>query len=67
LIGRSNRAGAAWLADFERELLAFPAGEYDDQVDAFSQALMRLAGSSTHRRQRSRGRTITGGLLTKEL
>jgi predicted phage terminase large subunit-like protein len=25
---------AAWLADFESELLAFPSGRYDDQVDA---------------------------------
>lgn len=25
---------APWLADFERELLAFPSGRYDDQVDA---------------------------------
>jgi predicted phage terminase large subunit-like protein len=25
---------APWLADFERELLSFPAGRYDDQVDA---------------------------------
>jgi|HubBroStandDraft_6_1064221.scaffolds.fasta_scaffold462056_1 hypothetical protein len=25
---------AAWLADFESELLAFPRGRYDDQVDA---------------------------------
>jgi predicted phage terminase large subunit-like protein len=25
---------AAWLADFETELLAFPSGRYDDQVDA---------------------------------
>ena len=25
---------ALWLADFENELLAFPAGRYDDQVDA---------------------------------
>src|SRR5215472_6701726 len=25
---------AAWLADFESELLAFPYGRYDDQVDA---------------------------------
>jgi len=25
---------AAWLADFENELLAFPGGRYDDQVDA---------------------------------
>jgi predicted phage terminase large subunit-like protein len=25
---------APWLADFEAELLAFPNGRYDDQVDA---------------------------------
>jgi len=25
---------APWLADFENELLAFPGGRYDDQVDA---------------------------------
>lgn len=27
-------SGAQWLADFERELLSFPAGKNDDQVDA---------------------------------
>jgi predicted phage terminase large subunit-like protein len=27
-------AGAPWLADFRRELLTFPAGRHDDQVDA---------------------------------
>jgi len=26
---------ASWLADFESELLSFPSGRYDDQVDAF--------------------------------
>jgi predicted phage terminase large subunit-like protein len=26
---------ASWLADFENELLAFPYGKHDDQVDAF--------------------------------
>ena len=30
---------APWLLDFERELLAFPLGKHDDQVDAFSLAL----------------------------
>lgn len=30
---------AAWLAAFESELLAFPQGAHDDQVDAFSQYL----------------------------
>ena len=28
---------APWLASFEAELLAFPNGAHDDQVDAFSQ------------------------------
>lgn len=30
---------APWLADFERELLAFPSGRHDDQVDALAQLL----------------------------
>lgn len=30
---------ASWLADFEKELLAFPNGKNDDQVDATSQYL----------------------------
>jgi hypothetical protein len=25
---------ATWLAEFKRELLSFPAGKHDDQVDA---------------------------------
>ena len=32
---------ASWLDDFRKELMAFPAGKYDDQVDALSQALDR--------------------------
>jgi predicted phage terminase large subunit-like protein len=32
---------APWLSDFHAEILAFPAGRHDDQVDAFSQALER--------------------------
>jgi predicted phage terminase large subunit-like protein len=30
---------APWLADFLNELLAFPGGRFDDQVDSFSQFL----------------------------
>jgi predicted phage terminase large subunit-like protein len=30
---------APWLGEYERELLAFPSGQHDDQVDATSQAL----------------------------
>lgn len=32
---------APWIEDFRSEMLAFPAGRHDDQVDAFSQALER--------------------------
>ena len=32
---------ASWLDEFRREMMAFPAGRYTDQVDAFSQALDR--------------------------
>src|SRR6187200_390124 len=32
---------ASWLDEFRKEIMAFPAGKYDDQVDAFSQALDR--------------------------
>ncbi len=30
---------ASWLSDFRSELLSFPNGKHDDQVDAFSQLL----------------------------
>jgi len=33
-----------WIADFERELLAFPGGRTDDQVDALSQLLNWKSG-----------------------
>lgn len=32
------RKDAPWLGDFEHELLTFPAGRHDDQVDAFAYA-----------------------------
>jgi predicted phage terminase large subunit-like protein len=31
-----HRARAPWLLAFEAELLAFPAGEHDDQVDTIA-------------------------------
>jgi phage terminase large subunit-like protein len=36
-------AGAAWLTDFESELLLFPNGVHDDQVDVTSYAGLVLA------------------------
>jgi len=33
---------APWVHDFIEECAAFPTGAHDDQVDAMSQALMRL-------------------------
>ena len=40
LPGPSNTV--PWLFDFERELCEFPAAEHDDQVDAFTQAVIFL-------------------------
>lgn len=34
---------APWIHDFIEECAAFPSGAYDDQVDAMSQALLRMA------------------------
>jgi predicted phage terminase large subunit-like protein len=53
---------APWLDDFKTELLAFPRGRYDDQVDALSQFLEWLAlrrrnerlGAETKARDRAR-------------
>ena len=37
-------ANAPWYADWLKELLAFPNGKHDDQVDSTSQALAYLTG-----------------------
>lgn len=37
------KAGAKWLEELEYELKAFPAGRYDDQVDAVVHLIMELA------------------------
>ena len=36
-------ANAAWLVDFENELMKFPNGKHDDQVDSISQALQWMS------------------------
>ena len=38
--------GAAWLADFEDELAAFPGAQHDDVVDSTTQALNYLRGET---------------------
>lgn len=38
-----HREGAPWLTDFEDELLSFPRGKHDDQVDTLS-----IAGEIVH-------------------
>jgi hypothetical protein len=42
---------ASWLADFENELLAFPSGRYDDQVDALLLFLEWFAQNEQHRQR----------------
>ena len=64
-----HRKGARWLGGFESELLVFPVGEHDDQVDALAYAARDLPAMvrSPTRRQRNRGTTISGGLLDEVL
>lgn len=63
-----HRRGAPWLHDCEHELLAFPAGEHDDQVDAIAYAARALPTLYTSGyKQRSKGKTLTGGLRDREL
>jgi predicted phage terminase large subunit-like protein len=38
--------GASWVESFVDEYAVFPNGKYDDQVDAGSQAAIRLSASS---------------------
>ena len=38
------RKGAAWLHDFEHEMLSFPHGKHDDMVDAFVYGLIQTQG-----------------------
>jgi predicted phage terminase large subunit-like protein len=46
---------APWLVDFEAELLAFPKGRYDDQVDAVSQYLRWADARNYYRIGRTTG------------
>lgn len=47
-----HHGGAEWLSDFEHELLAFPVGEHDDQVDAIAYAARALPNVGIRGRER---------------
>jgi predicted phage terminase large subunit-like protein len=61
--------GAEWLGDFEAEELAFPAGEHDDMVDTIAYAARDLPNVEIResRKQRERGKTLSGGLASRQL
>lgn len=61
--------GAEWLGDFEAEMLAFPAGEHDDQVDTIAYAAKDLPSVETAavRKTEKRSNTISSGLAKAEL
>lgn len=42
-------SSAPWITNYVAELLAFPQGKHDDQVNATSQALNYLAGRNARR------------------
>ncbi len=62
---------AKWLHDLESELLAFPAGDHDDQVDALAYAardLPNLQAPRQHRRGSHEGaRPLSANLMTEQL
>lgn len=63
-----HRVGADWLEAYERELLLFPNGRNDDQVDAYSYAALALPELQlVSTRQKSIGETNLGGFATAEL
>ena len=40
---------AAWLSEFQKEIMSFPRGHSDDQVDALSQALKYMSDAKSRR------------------
>ena len=43
-VGNVALAGGGWVDAYRDELMGFPNGKYDDQVDASSRAFMELSG-----------------------
>jgi predicted phage terminase large subunit-like protein len=56
-----------WVQTLIDECADFPNSDHDDQVDALSQALRRLRSQGQVVRQKSKGKTMMGGLLTDPL
>ncbi len=56
-----------WVRGLVDECAAFPNAAHDDQVDALSQALLRLAGSGTGHRQKGGAGTESGRLRRAQL
>lgn len=42
---------ATWIEDFKHEVIAFPNGRHDDQVDALTQLILRSAYKSAQEKQ----------------
>ena len=63
-----HRRGAQWLDAYENELLAFPNGAHDDQVDCYSYAALRIPQLIGSRRKAAASTdTETGGLMSDPL
>jgi predicted phage terminase large subunit-like protein len=63
-----HRQGGEYVDDYEREMLAFPNGAYDDQVDMYAYAALALPDLQLVAvKQESMGETQTGGLMDQQL
>jgi predicted phage terminase large subunit-like protein len=63
-----HRSGGEYVEAYERELLSFPQGAHDDQVDMFAYAALALPQLQlVPVKQSSTGETMTGGLRDLEL
>jgi predicted phage terminase large subunit-like protein len=60
---------ASWRREWEDELLAFPTGKNDDQVDTVSMAAERLPSVPVGQRTRRerKGSTLMGGIRDREM
>ena len=57
-----HKSGAVWINDLEAELLSFPNGTHDDQVDVISYAVfMQAWGYLENKKKKSGGRVLILG------